>query len=345
MGRIAKVGIIGAGWPGIAHAQGYVAAGGYEVYAVADLIPQRRSELAKGFSPKQQYTSAEELIADKLVDVVSVCVPNNLHAHLVKSALKAGKHVICETPPAVSVGEVRQMGAAAAKAGKVLLFSMQRRFGGCEQTARQAVAKGLLGEVYHVRAAWMRTRGIPSGTGWYTNAQQSGGGVMSDLGLQMLDVAWDLMGSPKPVSVFAVSHNRLNPRVEGQFEVEEAGNALIRFDNGSSMELASAWAINQPPQQQGAVCRVSGTQGALEVYSDAGALLYRDFDGAGNCRAVPLKGPEMTHHGALMRHLKECMLGKTQPQVGAPRAAALMEILHAIYKSAENGRSVNLGLA
>lgn len=340
--RNAKVGIIGAGWPGNAHAQGYAAAGGYELYAVADLIPQRRGELAKQFSLKQQYATAEELIGDKLVDVVSVCVPNNLHAAMVVAALKAGKHVVCETPPAVSAAEVRKMGTAAEKAGKALLFSMQRRFGGCEQTARQAVAKGLLGEVYHVRAAWMRTRGIPSGTGWYTSAEQAGGGAMSDLGLQMLDVGWDLMGNPKPMSVFASTHNRINPRVDAKFEVEEAGSALIRFENGSSMELASAWAINQPPQQRGAVCRVSGTQGALEVYSDSGALLYRDFDAAGNCRAVALKGPKMTHHGAMMRHLKECMLGKTQPQIGALRAAALMEILQAIYKSAESGRSVNV---
>ena len=165
---------------------------------------------------------------------------------------------------------------------------------------------------------------------------------MADLGMLMLDVAWDLLGSPKPTAVFGMSHNVINPRAEGKFEVEEAAGAIIRFENGKTLELTASWAINQPPQQRGAVCRVSGSEGALEVYTDAGAVLYRDFDASGNCRAVALKGPKMTHHGAMMRHLKECIIGKAQPQVGVHRAAMLMDMLGAIYKSAATGRSVNL---
>jgi len=340
--RLAKVGIIGAGWPGSAHARGYQAAGGYELYAVADLIPARREELVKQFAIEKQYASAEELIEDKFIDVVSLCVPNHLHAPLAVAALRAGKHVVCETPPAMSAGEVRRMGHAAEKSGKTLLFALQRRFGGCEQAARQAVAKGLLGQVYHVRAAWMRTRGVPSGTGWYTHREQSGGGAMADLGMQMLDIAWDLLGNPVPQTVFAAGHNSLCPRIDGKFEVEEAGTSLIRFEGGKCLELSAAWAINQPPQQHGAVCRACGTQGALEVYTQDGAVLYRDFDQIGKCKAIALKGPKMIHHGAMMRHLKECMLGKGKPQTGAERAAILMEMMQAIYKSMETGKSANV---
>ncbi len=326
----------------MAHARGYAAAGGYELYAVADLIAQRREELAKQFHLKQQYATADELINDKSIEVASICLPNHLHAPVTIAALKAGKHVICESPPALTPGEVKRMGNAAEKAGKTLLFALQRRFGGCEQTARQAVEKGLVGEVYHVRAAWMRTRAIPSGTGWYTSLENAGGGAMADLGLHMLDVAWDLLGSPKPVSVFATCHNVLNPRSESKFEVEEAATALIRFEGDKSLELAASWAINQPPQQNGALCRVSRTKGALEVYSDAGAVLYRDFDATGKCRAIALKGPQMTHHGAMMRHFKQCMLGKSTPQISAHRAAILMDILKAIYRSAESGKSAGV---
>ena len=342
MGRNPKVGIIGAGWPGSAHAKGYQAAGGFELYALADLIPQRRDELARQIGITRTYPTADDLIADKLIDVVSLCVPNHLHTSLAIAALKAGKHVVCETPPALSPGEVRRMGAAAEKAQKVLLFSLQRRFGGGEQAARQAAAKGLAGRVYHVSAAWMRTRGVPTGTGWYTKSEQSGGGAMADLGLQMLDLAWDLLGSPKPLSAFAAGHNGVLPRAEGVCDVEDAAAALLRFEGGGTIELSASWAINQPPQQRGALCRACGSEGALEVYTDAGAVLYRDFDAKGNCRAIALKGPKMTHHGALMRHLKECMLGKSQPLIGADRAAVLMQMLHAMYKSMETGRSATV---
>jgi predicted dehydrogenase len=165
---------------------------------------------------------------------------------------------------------------------------------------------------------------------------------MADLGLQMLDVGWDLLGNPTPQSVFATAHNSLNPRAEGKFEVEEAATALIRFESDKSMELAASWAMNQPPQQNGAILRACGTEGALEVYTENGAVLYRDFDAAGSCRPIALKGPKMTHHGAMFRHLKDCMINKTPPQTGCERAAWILGMLHAIYKSAESGKSVNL---
>ena len=342
MGRILKVGIIGAGWPGAAHARGYQAAGGFELYAVADLVPARREQFCTEFALKTRYASADDLLADKFVDVVSICLPNHLHATTALAALRAGKHVICETPPAISPKEVRQMGKAAEKNARVLLFSLQRRFGGCEQAARQAVAKSLLGDVYHVRAAWMRTRAVPAGTGWYPLKSQSGGGAMADLGLQMLDIGWNLLGDPVPQTVFAATHHRLNPLAEGNFDVEECATAIVRFADGKCLELAASWAINQPPQQNGAVCRACGTQGALEVYTNDGAVLYRDFDPAGNCKAIPLKGPTMIHHGAMMRHFKDCIAGKSTPQIGSDRAATMMEILQAVYKSAESGKSVNL---
>lgn len=335
-----KVAIIGAGWPGAAHARGYQSAGGYELYAVADLIPQRRDELGEQFAISRRYASADEALRDPGVEVVSICLPNHLHAQYAAAALKAGKHVVCETPPATSVGEVKRMAAAATKAGKVLLFSLQRRFGGCEQAARQAVARGLMGQVYHVRAAWMRTRAVPSGTGWYGKQEYAGGGAMADLGLQMLDLAWDLLGNPQPLDVYAANHRALNRASD--FEVEEAGFALIRFEGDRSLELSASWAMNQPPQQNGAVCRACGTQGALEVYTPHGATLYRDFDPAGKCRAISLKGPTMLHHAALMRHLRACISGKAQPQSGVDRAMVLMEMLQAIYKSARTHRSVSL---
>lgn len=342
MGRNLKVGIIGAGWPGVAHARGYEAAGGFDLYAIADLIPARRDELTRQFSLPRQFASAEELLADKLVDVVSVCLPNHLHAPVVCAALKAGKHVLCETPPALSAREVRRMGNLAVKNGKVLLFALQRRFGGCEQAARQAAAKALLGDIYHVRAAWMRTRAVPSGTGWYALLAQSGGGAMADLGLQMLDIGWNLLGDPLPQTVFATAHHRLNPLTEGSFEVEECATALVRYEGGKCLELAASWAINQPPQQNGAVCRACGTQGALEVYTNEGAVLYRDFDPAGNCKAIALKGPKMIHHGAMMRHFKDCIVNQTPPQIGADRAAMMMETLQAIYQSAQTGKAVTI---
>ena len=344
MAQATRVGIAGAGWPGAKHAEGYKAAGGFTVAAVADLIPSRRKALVQQFPGAIELADAHALVEDKTIDVVSICLPNHLHAPVALAALKAGKHVTCETPPTLSASEARKLDAAAAKAGKALLYAAQRRFGGAEQAASQAIEKGYVGDVYHARASWMRTRGVPTGTGWFTDRAKSGGGAMIDLGVQMLDLAWSLLGQPRPLSVYAVLHERLKDAAPiGRISnVEEAGFALIRFDGGKSLELSASWAINQPPRQQGTACRVYGHKGAVEVYTPQGPLLYRGFGPRGEAKETPLKLPKVVHYAAMMRHLRRCIQAGEKPLVGPAEGATLMAMIDAIYKSAETGRSVEV---
>src|SRR3954471_19815392 len=203
-----RVGIIGGGWPGQQHAKGYAAAGGFKVAAIADLIPSRREKFLSEHPRAKQFAEASELLAEDDIDAVSVCLPNNLHASTTIAALKAGKHVMCEKPPALNAGEAKKIESAANKSGKIVMYSVQRRFGGAEQAAKQAIDKGYAGDVYHARAVWMRTRGIPQGTGWFTEKGKSGGGALIDIGVHLLDLAWYLLGQPKPTGAYGVTHRR-----------------------------------------------------------------------------------------------------------------------------------------
>src|SRR5689334_12490768 len=127
MAQAIRVGIIGAGWPGTKHVEGYRTAGGFQVAAVADLIPARRKAVLEQCPGAAEHADGRAVIDDKSIDAVSLCVPNDLHAPLALAALKAGKHVVCETPPALGSAEAKKLAAAAAKAGKVLLYAAQRR--------------------------------------------------------------------------------------------------------------------------------------------------------------------------------------------------------------------------
>jgi predicted dehydrogenase len=344
MSQAIRVGIIGGGWPGSAHAKGYHAATGFKMVAVADLIPSRRRQLMQEFSIPAEYDDAEKLLADKTIDAVSICLPNYLHAPMAKAALKAGKHVLCEKPPATSAKEASQMAAAAEKSGKVLLYGFQRRFGGAEQAARQAIEKGYAGDVYHARASWTRTRGIPIGTGWFTDKTKSGGGSLIDIGVHMLDLAWHLLGQPKPISVYGVAYQKFAATLPQthKFDVDDSAFAMIRFEGGKSMELASSWALNQPPQQNGTICRLYGDKAAVEVYTPEGATLYRNFDAKGAAKANPLKPPKTVQHAAMMRHFRDCILGKAKPFTGPREGVVVMQMLDAIYKSSETGKSVDI---
>jgi predicted dehydrogenase len=339
-----KVGIIGGGWPGQAHAKGYAAAGGFKVAAIADLIPSRREKFLSEHPGAKQFADVSDLLADEDLDAVSVCLPNHLHAAVTIAALKAGKHVLCEKPPALNATEAKKIESAAAKSGKIVMYSVQRRFGGAEQAAKQAIDKGYAGEVYHARGTWMRTRGIPIGTGWFIDKSKAGGGALIDIGVHLLDLAWYLLGQPKPTSAYGVTHRRFAHALgEGKsIDVDDAAFAMIRFENGKSLELAASWAINQAPQQQGTICRIYGEKAAIEVYTPQGAVLYRNFDPKGDAKPHPLKPPKVVSHMALMRHFRECILGKSKPIIGAREGVMLMQMLDAIYKSSESEKSVEI---
>ncbi len=337
-----RLGIAGAGWPGLQHAKGAAEVGGYRIDAVADLIPQRRRRVMTEFGAARQYADAMQLVGDPNLDAICVCLPKALPAPVSLAALRAGRHVLCETPPAISAAEARKMRTAAAKREKVLLYALQRRFGAHAQASHQAIAKGYAGEVYHVRAAWTRTRGIPRGTGWYARRAESGGGALIDLGIHMLDLGWYLLGQPVLADAVGATHRRFiepvpSPEAQSsesaQKSVEDQAFALLRFEGGKSIELACSWAINQPIHQNGAVCRAYGDKGSLDVYTPHGAVLYRNFDAAGKPREHPLKGPKVVNYAAMMRHFKECIHGKAKPLCGGEEGVSLMEMIEAIYKS------------
>jgi len=336
-----SVGIIGGGWPAAAHAKGFLAAGGFRLAAVADLIPSRRQKLMAEFSIAKQYASADELLDDKHIDAVSICVPNDLHQPVASAALRAGKHVICETPPALDAKQARRMQTAADRDKKVLMYAFARRFGAAEQASAQAIAKGYLGEAYQVRTHWTRTRGIPAGTGWYTEKNRAGGGAMIDLGLPMLDLAWNLLGQPALLHVLACGQRRFSPDLaDPANNVEDAMVALLQFEHNKTIELSAAWAINQPPAQKGSLCRVYGTLGCLEVYTPAGATLHRNFSEDGEPTSTALKEPKTVGYEAMMRQFRRCIAENQPCPTGAAHGVSLMEIVDAIYKSADRDEKV-----
>ena len=164
----------------------------------------------------------------------------------------------------------------------------------------------------------------------------------------VLFVAWYLLGQPRPTSAYGVTHSRFAHTLGAKLgenkkiDVDDAAFAMIRFEGGKSLEVAASWAINQTPQQQGTICRVYGEKAAIEVYTPEGAVLYSNFDPKGDAKPHPLKPPKVVSHPALMRHFRDCILGKAKPIIGAREGVQLMQMLDAIYKSSESGKSVEI---
>lgn len=199
-----NLGVIGTGWPGQQHARVMSVIPAARLYACADLDEARRGEFEANYSPDKSFSDYHDLMQDPAVDAVMICLPNFLHFPASLAALEAGKHVFCEKPPTLNSAEMKVLHEEAAKRDLVYFFGRQFRFTPGMRAAKELIAAGRLGEIYHAHATWIRSGGIPQGIGgWFTEKKRSGGGALIDIGVHALDSAWYLMGTPRPVSVSA----------------------------------------------------------------------------------------------------------------------------------------------
>ena len=342
-----RVGVIGLGM-GRHHIAGYQTHPNAQVIAIADLDKERLQQVGDQYGVPERYTTAEAMLAAEQLDVVSIATPNNLHKPLTLAALQAGCHVLCEKPMAMNAGEAREMIAAAEKAGRRLMINFSYRFTEQSQALKSRVDAGDLGEVYFARTVWHRRRGLPRFGGWFGQKALSGGGPLIDLGVHRLDLALWLMGYPKPVWVMASAYNPIATALaekEGvQYDVEDLAVGLIKFDNGATVEVEASWAANIKEKEL-METRLFGTEGGLvqrnlnETY-EFEAELYRELDGAHY--DIKLHAPPRRVRSA-MHHLIESIVHDTPHTATGHEGLLVMQILDAIYESAEKGEPVRIG--
>ena len=343
-----RVGVIGLGI-GRHHIRGYQSHPHAEVVAIADLDDARLAEVGDQYGVSKRYPSGEQMIATEGLDVVSIATPNKYHKPLTIAALEAGCHVLCEKPMAMNATEARDMLAAATKTGKRLMIDFSYRFSEQSQVLKAQVDAGVLGEVYFARTLWHRRRGLPRFGGWFGQKALSGGGPLIDLGVHRLDLALWLMGYPRPVWVMGRTYNPIASALAAEqgvdYDVEDLAAAMITFENGATLEIEASWAANVK-EREWMETRLFGTKGGLlqrnlnETY-EFEAELYVEQAGAPfdvKLHASSRRAPELN----AMYHFCDSIV------TGAPHTATgeegllVMEILDAIYKSAESRQPVRI---
>jgi len=341
-----NLGVIGTGWPGQQHARVMSAIPEARLAACADLNVARRKEFADTYAPARSFSDYHELLNDLDVDAAIVCLPNFLHFPASLAALEAGKHVLCEKPPTMNGAEMKVLQDEATRRGLVYYFSRQFRFTPAMRAAKALIGAGRLGNIYHARATWVRSRGIPQGVGgWFTEKKRSGGGALIDIGVHALDSAWYLMGTPRPVSVSAQVYRNFEHLVQDPvFDVEDAAYAFIRFETGAVVQLETSWAGNLPDdipmgQYFGRELNnstVYGTKGTIRLKP---LSFFEDQNGA--VETVPVELPDDADSFELqLRNFIEAISGRAEAINNATQAVELMEMLDAIYASSASGREV-----
>lgn len=128
MSNTLKVAVIGAGTISKSHLHGYKALPNVTLAAVCDLNETRARELAEEYGAEKACADYHEVLNDPTIDAVSIVTPTFTHGKIVREALAAGKHVLCEKPPALTYEEALQNEEAAKESGKVLMYGFVVRF-------------------------------------------------------------------------------------------------------------------------------------------------------------------------------------------------------------------------
>lgn len=353
-----KIGVIGAGGMAQYHVAGFRKAGA-EVVAMADVNVEAATKSAESNGIAGVFGDVAEMLASD-IDAVSIIVPNKFHAPLAIQALEAGKHVFCEKPPAINASQVAEMIAARDKAGKLLMFNFNNRARPESVAMKKLIEDGKVGRINSAQAKWIRRTGIPGFGGWFTTMALSGGGPVIDL-LHMLDLAMYFMGYPKPVHVmgqtfddFITDKNFKGPwgipdREGGVNDVEAAAHGFVSFETGQVLSFQMSWAemvkreevsvVFQGTKAGGKVERLFGKDGLDDTAIDT-CELYVQESGASVNQTITTEPCEDMGRIASAANFIEAIEGKAAPLNNAEQGLQLMQIIDAVYQSAQSGKPV-----
>lgn len=339
-----KVALIGSGQVAqTAHIPNYQALSGVEVVAVCDTNLEAAKAVAKQFGIPAYFKDHLELLKQAKPDAVSICVPNKFHCQLTCDALEHGAHVYCEKPPAITVEEAKRMAAAAENNNRLLTYGFHFRHSANADFLKKKIGQGDFGEIYAAKASWIRRRGIP-GWGNFTNKDMQGGGPLIDIGAHMLDLAVYLLDYPKVSYVSASSYDLIGKKGgtglmgswDGdKFSVEDSLFGFIQFENGTSLQLETAFALNTKERDTRNV-ELFGTQlGAsvfpLETYGEDGDTLTDT--------SYPFLEMGDNHAKAITNFVHACQ-SKADLLVTAKQAVYVQELLCGLYQAAKEKRPI-----
>lgn len=347
---ILRAAVIGAGSIGHDHLASLAGETRVRLLAVAETHPQRAQEAAARFRI-EAVTDYRQLLCRPDIDLVTVALPNYLHAPVALAALRAGKHVMVDKPLATSLREARAMETAARSARRFLMVGQNYRFRPETQSLKQQILQGRLGQIYHLETTWFRRSGIPRIGSWFTQKKFSGGGCVYDIGVHLLDAALFLGGDFRAVTVSGQVRADFGPRGVGDgnwgrseiakhrpFDVEDFASAFIRLRGGATVVLRISWACHHPEPNFEQVS-LFGTKASARLFP--AQVITPTRRGGYQVEQIPLGCP--LANGNRMVHFVDCILGKAKSLVPVRESVQVQAILDAIYLSARRGREVRPG--
>lgn len=247
-----RIGIVGCGQIAQTHMGNYAKIPDAEMVAFADIDRDAACRSADQYGVSDVYSDFRELLKRDDLDVVDVCLHNNLHMPVTVAALESGKNVYCEKPMAGSYRDAVTMMETSRRTGKRLHIQLAFLYSNETRAAKELIEMGELGDVFHARSNGFRRRGRPYvdgyGTPGFVQKRNSAGGAMYDMGVYHISQCLYLLGNPKVERISGKTYQRIDMDAKRReisgYDVEELGMGFVRMENDLSLDLIESWAAN-----------------------------------------------------------------------------------------------------
>jgi predicted dehydrogenase len=299
--------------------------------ALGDRTYSKGKAVAAKFNIPNVYTDIDRIVDDQSIDTVVLTTPTALHYEQALKFIDNGKNIFIEKPVAVDSNHAQMLAEAAEKNKVVVMVGMNHRFRSDAKMMKNYAANGDMGDLFYIKAGWMQRK---DGTGWQKKLETSGRkGVLTELGLSLIDSVLWLMDFKKVASVHASNFHRLSN------DYEDLSVARINFEDGSVAVIEVSWAIYSGETTY--YCNTYGNLGSSRV--NPFHINTQGADIAPLSSTADKRSNAMVHRKSYESELKHFFyaVGGHVPVISTVEEAAVsLKMLEAMYASAESGREV-----
>lgn len=354
-----NIAIAGTGNAAEMHATAISDLDGIRVIAAASRNPTNAERFANKFDC-EPYTDVEGMLDRVSVDVLHICTPSGTHLEPALAAIDRGIDILCEKPLEISTDRIDEMIHLAETAGVRLGGVFQQRFNPVLQTVRKAVEMGRFGDlsVANTYVPWWRDDEYYRGS-WRGTWELDGGGAMMNQSIHGVDaIQWLASGDDtttgddlNPVSeVFAYTDMLVHD--ENDVEVEDTAVACLRYRDGTLGHLLGATSMYPGSRRRLEIAGRDGTavikEDELETWSfrdeqsDDENIRNRFGPGETSGGAGDPMDMDLSNHRRNIRAFAESRTDDSEFPLNAREARKSVEIIEAVYESAERGQPVRI---
>lgn len=340
-----RVGVIGCGKIAqVRHLPEYAANQNVEITAVFDLCRERADEIASKFGAVS-YASYEELLKDENIDAVSVCVANAAHCEVTLAALKAGKHVLCEKPMAITLEECIKMVEMAKEQNKFLMIGHNQRLAKAHAKAKELIEAGEIGHIITFRTTFghggPESWAIDNKNIWFFDKKLSAFGAMADLGIHKTDLMQFLTGQRvSEVSAFVGTLDKKTPDGE-LISVDDNAICIFKMDSGCVGTMTASWTYYTKEDNSTVLY---GTEGIMRIYDDKTYSIIIEKTNGENISYQIDKiqtNDSQTSSGVIDTWI-DCLLHNKEPETSGEDALTAMKAVFAAIESSKSGQTIKI---